>query len=81
MPRCKHCGRDKDEAYQAVSSTCAPPFETRTHEWDNEVSISERIALREERLDYLEGRINELSDTGEMLELKLILREIVRNLR
>jgi hypothetical protein len=36
------------------------------------------IAERRERLDNLEKAINNLPDTGQMLEIRLILRELVR---
>lgn len=35
--KCKHCGRDKEEAYKAVSYTCNPPFEVQSHEFVPEV--------------------------------------------
>ena len=41
MPRCKHCGRDKDNAYRAVSYYCAPPFARQMHDFGEEQMIFE----------------------------------------
>lgn len=43
--------------------------------------IETRMWEREQRLNALDMMINDLPDTGPMLQLRQILQEIVRNLR
>jgi hypothetical protein len=74
--RCSECGTPVDEVPLV---DCAE--HRRVHLADEAreaISIDARLVDRADRLRHLEDRIDALPDTGGSIQLKLILREMVR---